>query len=120
MNIYKITREYRRDKRTTWHDSKVSADRIVKRHKRLGKKFMKRMDKLSTKYPPEKRELHGYLAEVYQGELEDLTNSFASEYGEHDAPIKWVEMEKIIVKPSRAGIVSLLRAEQDSVWRGNN
>ena len=76
MNIYRVTREYRNGTRTTWHDSKMSADRIVKRHKRIGKKFMKELDKLSDKYPPHKREMHGYLAEVYLKEQEDLINRF--------------------------------------------
>lgn len=120
MNIYKITREYRTDTRTTWHDSKVTADRIVKRHKRLGNKFMKMMNNLDAKYPPHKREMHLYLAEVYQKELEDLRAGFANEYGERDAPLKYVEVEKRVIKPSRAGLVSLLNGELEEWKNGRN
>ena len=118
MNIYRVTRTYHRDKRTTWHDSKMVADNIVRRHKRLGKKFMKKLDQLSAKYPPEKRELHGYLAEVYLKEREDLAVHFAQEYNEQDAPMKWVEIEKVAVNPSRSGIVSLVK-QVDREWEQN-
>tara|TARA_R100000808_G_scaffold512_3_gene2704 strand:+ start:1717 stop:2016 length:300 start_codon:yes stop_codon:yes gene_type:complete len=91
----------------------MSADRIVKRHKRIGKKFMKELDKLSDKYPPHKREMHGYLAEVYLKEQEDLINRFAQEYNEKDAPMRWVGMEKIYLPLTRAGVVSLVSCTQD-------
>tara|TARA_R100000655_G_scaffold90526_1_gene131089 strand:- start:1346 stop:1702 length:357 start_codon:yes stop_codon:yes gene_type:complete len=115
MNIYKVSRTYHRDQRTTWHDSKMVADTIVNRHKRLGKKFMKKLDQLSAKYPPEKRELHGYLAEVYLREKEDLVERFAEEHNENDAPMKWAEIEKVSVRPSRSGIVALIK-QIDTEW----
>lgn len=119
MNIYRVTREYRRDTRTTWHDSKMSADRIVKRHKRLGKIFMRKLDKLESKYPFEKRQYHSYLAEEYEKEVYDMTTRFAEEHGEEDAPMKWVGMEKIYVPQTRAGVVSLVNGAQNE-WSVNS
>jgi hypothetical protein len=115
MNIYKVIRTYHRDKRTTWHDSKMSADRIVKRHKRLGKKFMRKLDKLESKYPFEKRQYHLYIAETYEKEVYALTTHFAEEHGEKDSPMKWVEMEKINVKPLRSSLVAFVR-QVDNEW----
>jgi hypothetical protein len=68
MNIYKIRRTYKNDTRTTWHDRKLSADNIVRRHKRLGSILMRRLDKLAKKYPIEKRVEDHLLAEEYEME----------------------------------------------------
>ena len=115
MNIYKVTRTYHRDKRTTWHDSKMSADRIVHRHRKLGKMFMRRLDKLSDKYPPKKRESDAIICEDYLMEREALVEHFAEEHNERDAPMKWVEMEKINVKPLRSSLVAFVR-DIDREW----
>ena len=116
MNIYKVTRTYHRDTRTTWHDSKMSADRIVKRHKRLGKEFMRKLDKLSAKYPPEKREQDAIICENYLMERDNAVRHFAEEHNERDAPMKWVEMEKINVKPLRSSLVAFAR-DIDREWQ---
>ena len=115
MNIYKVTRTYHKDTRTTWHDSKMSADRIVKRHKRLGKEFMRKLDKLSVKYSPKKREADAIICEDYLIERENAVRHFAEEHNERDAPMKWVEMEKITVKPLRSSLVAFVR-DIDREW----
>ena len=119
MNIYKVTRTYHRDKRTTWHDSKMSADRIVKRHRRLGREFMRKLDKLSAKYPPEKRESDAIICGDYLMERENIVRYFAEEHTERDAPMKWVEMEKINVKPLRSSLVAFVR-DIDREWEQGN
>ena len=116
MNIFKVTRDYYADRRTTWHDSKVTADKIVKRHRKLGKMFMRKLDKLSDKYPPEKREVDSTICEDYLMARVGLVYHFAEEHNERDAPMKWVELEKLTVKPSRSSIVSFVR-NVDREWQ---
>ena len=113
MNIYKVTRTYYQDTRTTWHDSKMSADRIVKRHKRLGKEFMRKLDKLSVKYSPKKREADVVICEDYLMERDNILRHFSEEHGEKDAPMKWVKIEKITVKPLRSSLVAFVKREVD-------
>ena len=79
---------------------------------------MRKLDKLSAKYPPEKREQDAIICENYLMERDNAVRHFAEEHNEADAPMKWVEMEKKIVKPSRAGMVALLRVEQRE-WRNS-
>jgi hypothetical protein len=112
MNIYKIRRTYKNDTRTTWHDRKLSADNIVRRHKRLGSILMRRLDKLAKKYPIEKRVEDHLLAEEYEMESAKICERFAEEHGEPDAPLKWVEVTKFTIEPTRSGFVSFVRSIQ--------
>ena len=70
---------------------------------------MRKLDKLSVKYPPEKREQDAIICENYLMERDNAVRHFAEEHSEADAPMKWVELEKINLKPSRSSIVAFLR-----------